>query len=272
LLWAALDWYVTGDPLHSLHGTADLAEAVDRRREPEQAPYWTLQYFGYALREPIVIGFPVGLFFAWKYRQRQVLLPLAVIAAMTAVFALSPIFGLPLIGRYLRTPSVLLILFYGLAIFGWLMLRKGSRERKIWMWVGIGAALLSVAWLPWHFKKIESVAIRSDREAVFYEDIRDVGEARVVRAAFERCPEFSAADHRPMPYLRWWIDGEPLSINTVEPGYGPMQKLLLVPRETFYARRFYRGTGTYRRLKVPARYEKLYENRSWRVFADPSCT
>src|SRR5215218_10422377 len=32
VLWAALDLYVTGDPLHSLHGTADLAEAVDRRR------------------------------------------------------------------------------------------------------------------------------------------------------------------------------------------------------------------------------------------------
>src|SRR5919108_19588 len=29
LLWAGLDLYVTGDPLHSLHGTADLAEAVD---------------------------------------------------------------------------------------------------------------------------------------------------------------------------------------------------------------------------------------------------
>ncbi len=56
LLWAALDWYVTGDPLHSLHGTADLAEAVDRRRDPVEAPYWTLQYFGSTLREPIVIG------------------------------------------------------------------------------------------------------------------------------------------------------------------------------------------------------------------------
>src|SRR5215218_613811 len=45
VLWAALDWYVTGDPLHSLHGTADLAEAVDRRRNPLTSPYWTVQYF-----------------------------------------------------------------------------------------------------------------------------------------------------------------------------------------------------------------------------------
>ena len=272
LIWALMDLIVTGNALHSLHGTADLAIENERRRGIDQVPRWTAQYYGFTLREPLLIGIPLGMFFAWRYRCRQVLLPLAVIVAMTAVFALSPVFGLPLIGRYLRTPSVLLILFYGLAIFGWLMLKQGSRDRRIWMWIGLGAALLSVVWLPWHIKKIESVAIRSDREAVFYEDIRDVGEARVVREAFERCPEFSAADHRPVPYLRWWIDGNPLSINTVEPGYGPLRKLLLVPRETFYARRFYRGTGTYRRLKIPQRYTELYENRSWRVFADPSCT
>ncbi len=32
LIWAGTDWIVTGDPLHSLHGTAALAEEADRRR------------------------------------------------------------------------------------------------------------------------------------------------------------------------------------------------------------------------------------------------
>src|SRR5215208_7575530 len=64
LLWAASDWAVTGDPLHSLHGTADLAIANDRRRSVSDVPYWTAQYFGYALREPLVIGVPIGLAFA----------------------------------------------------------------------------------------------------------------------------------------------------------------------------------------------------------------
>ena len=139
LLWAAMDWYVTGDPLHSLHGTADLAEAVDRRREPEQAPFWTLQYFGFVLREPVVIGLAVGLVFAWRFRLRAAILPLAVVGVMVAVFMIGPFFGLPLIGRYVRTPSVLLALFYGLAVAGWLMLDPG-RRRQVWMWVGIGVA------------------------------------------------------------------------------------------------------------------------------------
>ena len=32
MIWSVSDWLVTGDPLHSLHGTADLAIANDRRR------------------------------------------------------------------------------------------------------------------------------------------------------------------------------------------------------------------------------------------------
>ena len=37
-IWALSDCVVTGDPLHSLHGTADLAEAADRRRTSAQVP------------------------------------------------------------------------------------------------------------------------------------------------------------------------------------------------------------------------------------------
>ena len=153
LLWAGLDWYVTGDPLHSLHGTSDLAEGLDRRRSPEQAPYWTLQYLGFTLREPIVVGFPIGLVFAWRHRRRQGLLPLAAVAAMLAVFMVGPVFGLPLIARYVRTPAVLLTLFYGLAVCGWMLLPPG-RERRIWLWVGIFTAALSIAYIPWHARTL----------------------------------------------------------------------------------------------------------------------
>ena len=138
-------------PLHSLHGTADLAEAVDRRRDVVDAPYWTAQYYGYTLREPLVIGIPIGLFFAWRFRLRAAILPLVVVVAMTAVFMVGPVFGLPLIGRYVRTPSVLLTLFYGLAVCGFLLLAD-PRARRLWRGIGIVTALLSVAFLPWHVR------------------------------------------------------------------------------------------------------------------------
>ena len=131
VIWAATDWAVTGDPLHSLHGTADLAIANDRRRTVADVPYWTAQYFGYALREPLVLGVPIGLAFAWFHARRQAVLPLAVVAAMVAVFAIGPIFGLPLIRRYIATPAVLLTLFYGLAVAGWAMLPRDARAHGL---------------------------------------------------------------------------------------------------------------------------------------------
>ena len=269
LLWAALDWYVTGDPLHSLHGTADLAAAVDRRREPEQAPYWTLQYFGYALREPIVIGFPIGLYFAWRYRQRQALLPLAAVAALVAVFMVGPIFGLPLIGRYVRTPSVLLTLFYGLAVCGWMLLPPG-RERRIWMYVGGITAALSILFIPWHAGMLSDMRRNLDERERVYADLRDAGRAPAVQAAFAACgSRISAADHRPMPHLRWWLDAPPFSVSTPEAGVSPLQRVLLLPRDVRAMRRFY--DEEYPRIEPPAGYRPVYRNDSWRVFAAADC-
>jgi hypothetical protein len=269
LLWALMDVIVTGDALHSLHGTADLAIANERRTGFDEVPYWTAQYYGFTLRLPVLIGVPVGLFFAWRHRQRQFLLPLAVIVAMTAIFALSPAFGLPLIGRYLRTPSVLIILFYGLAVCGWMLLGRGTRERQIWTVVGVLCALASVAYLPKHVKMVSSLEQRAKREGGLYSDLRDVGESKKVRAAFRRCPQLSTADHRPMPYLRWWLDGDPFSLNTIEPGYGPRRKLLLVPRSTYLPRRFYQENLP--DVAKPAGWSTVYENRSYRVYAAPGC-
>ena len=76
-----MDLIVTGDALHSLHGTA---AGRDRGPPPhvDQVPFWTAQYFGYVLREPLLIGVPLGLAFAWRRRLRAAVLPLAVAAAM----------------------------------------------------------------------------------------------------------------------------------------------------------------------------------------------
>ena len=76
-IWMLSDLVIAHDALHSLHGTAALADEQDRRRHIGQVPYWTLQYFGYTLREPLVAGVPIGLAFAWLHRRRAAALPLA---------------------------------------------------------------------------------------------------------------------------------------------------------------------------------------------------
>ena len=269
LIWSLMDLVVTGDPLHSLHGTADLAIENERRRSVDQVPRWTAQYFAFTLREPFVIGLPIGLAFAWVHRCRQAIMPLAVVVAMTAVFAVGPIFGLPLIARYLRTPSVLLAVFYGLAVCGWLLLRPGSRERRLWTGLAVVAAAASLAWLPWHVDMLDGLRTRSDREGKLYGDLREVGEAPAVRSAFARCAPLIASAHHPIPYIRWWLDGDPGSVGTIEDGQDPLGRLVLEPRRTFIPRWFFREGVPL--ANAPPSYREVYSNRSWRVLAAPGC-
>ena len=270
VLWALSDWLVTGDALHSLHGTAALAETVDRRRDPLTGPYWTAKYLGYTLREPLVVGIPIGLAFAYRQRLRGAILPLAVAAAMLAVFLASPFFGLPLIGRYVRTPAVLLALFYGLAVFGWRMLPPGD-ERRRWVVAGVLAAALSVAFLPWHVKML-SAPRRPARlpGRLLPRPARGRPRARRPRGA-RRCGPIATADQRPIPHLRWWLEGDPGTVAPVADRAARARlALLLLPRRTRRMRRFYREN--FPTATRPAGSRLLYRNASWRVFAAPGCT
>ena len=271
VIWALTDLVITGDPLHSLHGTAELAEENERRRSITQVPRWGAQYLGYTLREPLILGVPIGLLFAWLYRRREAALPVAVAAVMLAVFAIGPIFGLPLIGRYVRTPAVLLSLFYGLAIFGWVLLASGSKERRTWAIVGAVAALASVAFLPKHINMLEGLERRFDLDGRLYADLRDVGNADVVRDAFDACKPLSTAEHRPIPYIRWWLEGDPGTVGTIRNRTSPLGKLLLVPRDVANVRRFYRENFPRRTAKRPPGWKTLYRNRSWKVYVAPGC-
>jgi hypothetical protein len=268
VLWALIDLIVTGDPLHSLHGTSALAEEVNRRRTIGEVPRWTIQYFAFTLREPITLGIPVGLAFAVRHFKRRAILPLAVAAVMTLVFAVGPVFGLPLVARYIRTPAVLLTLFYGLALFGWMRLPRG-RERVGWALAALACAGLFIYFAPKNATMLDGLRLRSTREGRFYTGLKRAGEAPAVRAAFAACAPLSASDHRPIPYIRWWLDGDPGSVNTVENGASPLGRLLLRPRRTRLTQRFYQENfPTY---APPPTYRRIYQNRNWQVYAAPGC-
>ena len=188
---------------------------------------------------------------------------------MTAVFMIGPIFGLPLIGRYVRTAAVLLTPFYGLAVCGWLLLEPG-RARRIWMWVGIAAAAFSVAFLPWHFEMLRDQRDNLQERALGYERLQAVAQAPGVARAVAQCGDrVSAAEHRVMPHLRWWMDTPPFSLSTVEAGASPMQDVFVGPRDNRAMRRFYRTE--FPRTEPPADFSVVARNAAWRVAAAPPC-
>jgi hypothetical protein len=217
----------------------------------------------------MVIGVPLGLAFAWLHVRRRSLLPAAVVVTMTAVFAVGPLFGLPLIRRYVETPAVLLTLFYGLAVCGWTLLPPG-RARTRWMALGGLAAALSVVYLPWHANKLDNVTRRINVDTRMYNKLQRIAESPRMRAAFARCPSLTAADHRPIPFVRFWLDAPPGTVHTVESGASAMGDLLLIPRRTRATKRVY-SLKTYLSVSPPAGYQQILRNPAWRVFAAPGC-
>jgi hypothetical protein len=268
LLWMAMDLAVTGDALHSLHATATVARESHLRRGVGQVPEWTARFLAFTLREPVVIGIPIGLWLAWRHRRAQAALVVAVAVSMMAVFAVEPIFDQPLLARYIRTPAVLLTLFFGLAVAGWLLLPEG-RERRNWMIAGLAMVALTLAFVPANVSQIRALQTRTAREGAFYRDLRRATRSRAVARAFAACTPLSLADHRPLPYVRYWLRGRPGSVTTVEAGSSPLGRLLLVPRRSLPNTRFY-GRNLPRVTRPPT-YHRVYHGRGWTLFAAPAC-
>ncbi|MEA2373590.1 MAG: hypothetical protein QOD53_53, partial [Thermoleophilaceae bacterium] len=268
VVWLAGDAIVTGDPLHSLHGTAALADAADRHRTPGEVPYWTAQYFGFTLRVPVAAGILVGLLFAWRRGLRRWGLPVVVAAVFVAFFAIGPFFGLPLIGRYIRTPSALLAVFCGVAIAGWTLLPP-SRARFRWGLLAVLVAVLNLVYVPRTIQLLSDVRHRRAQESRYYRGLRRISENRVVGAAFDRCPRLSTADHRPIPFVRWWLHGDPGSVGTIEQHAGAPAPLLLVPRPAPLNRRLY--GPAFPHVAIPASYRLVHRNELWAVWAAPRC-
>ena len=71
------------------------------------------------------------------------------------------------------------------------------------------------------------------------------------------------------PELRWWLDLPPFGLSTVEAGASPLQRVLVLPRDTRAMRRFYRGP--FPEVSAPAGFEPVARNAGWRVLAAPEC-
>ncbi|MBJ7347303.1 MAG: glycosyltransferase family 39 protein [Thermoleophilaceae bacterium] len=270
VLWALSDWAITGDPLHSFHGTKDLASQLDRPRSFGEAPGWTARFFGFTLREPLMIGVPIGIAFAWIYARRAALILLGVAGLMTAMFIGSTLVGLPLIARYVLTPAALLAIFYGAACFGWLNIDQLG-PRKGWRVVGLVTLLLSVLFIPKHILLIDEMRTKIDNYATIQGDLRVVSESPKFRAFYARCGRVSTTDHRPVPAFRFWVGGPPGSVQSAAdvPAH-PWAQTAIFPRSLDVAKKFYNRAPS---LTPPPRmhYEQVLLTKHWRLLATPQC-
>jgi hypothetical protein len=203
VLWTALDWWATGDPKFSLTHTNGLAEELGRTRGLADIPSATVQFLKSLDKVPVFYAGIAGLVVAAVLTPRRARMPLALMVIGLGTFVLVGLAGLSVIDRYLLVPSLVVMVFAGVALGGWTMLRSG-RLRTAW---AVAAALLIVYGVVFTVTHVNfstftnELTFRGDSHA----SLRALLNNPKVRAGM-RCGPVSTPNHKLVPDTRWILD------------------------------------------------------------------
>ena len=119
VVWALVDLLATGDPLHSLHATSELADELQRDRGLDEVPSALVRFLAETARPPVAALGVAGVVLAVRLRGwRATVVVLALLGAGIAAFAGTGLLGLSILPRYLTVPVVALCVFGGYALLG----------------------------------------------------------------------------------------------------------------------------------------------------------
>lgn len=275
LLWALVDGLVTGDPLHSLNATSDLAGELGRSRGIGAVPASFLAFVFDVARPPVAAAGVLGLVLAWRGRRvrsagradpvpsvgrtasaahpaapavapgplaggappRALHVPLGLLAGGTLTFLASGAAGLSILPRYLTVPVVALCLFAGHAVAV-----LGRDRRVLAGMVAVGVAFLALK--AGSFAKLggELRFIRATHDDLAA-TLRDPAVARA-----RRCGPLTLPTYRLVPDTRWILDGADVGPRSPRrPATGV--ELVLVGEKP--VKRYGRADGFSRRTNTP---------------------
>jgi hypothetical protein len=205
VLWALTDLAVTGDPLHSLHATSELADDLGRERGIENVPGPFFSFLGDTVRPPVALLAPVGAFLAVRFLGwRAVRVPLALFAAGVITFVGTGVLGLSILPRYLTVPAVALCLFAGYALLGFTELE--GRARVLWARGSAAAAAAGVVGLLILAPSLTNVREEARFVRATHDSLVALLDDPAVRGAM-RCGTLTFPTYRLVPDARWHSDG-----------------------------------------------------------------
>lgn len=204
LVWSAVDYAVTGRPLYSLTATGELAAELGRNKGLSEVPSALYAYLINLDKFPVLMGGALGLALAVVLTPRRAIMPLALFGVGAGTFAMVGLAGLSVIDRYLLVPSLCVMIFAGVFIAGWTMLRSGSMPRRLW---AAGAAALVIFGIVFTVTRVN--LNRLDNELRFRGDahaaLEQVLSAPAVVAAL-RCGPVYVPNHKLIPDVRWILN------------------------------------------------------------------
>jgi len=204
VIWTALDWWATGDPKFSLTHTSGLAEELGRTSGGlADVPSTTVKFLKNLDKVPVFYAGIIGVVIAVLLAPRRSRMPLALLVIGLGTFVLVGVAGLSVIDRYLLVPSLIVMVFAGVTLGGWTMLRSG-RARTIW---AVGAVALIAYGVAFTATRVNlstftnELTFRGDS----HDSLRQLLNNPKVRAGL-RCGPLSTPNHKLIPDSRWLLD------------------------------------------------------------------
>lgn len=205
LLWMAVDGIVTGNPLHSLSSTTELASELGRASGLAGTVPAVWSYLVRIDKLPVLLAGLLGIPLALALTPRRALMPLVVFLLQVLVFVAEGAAGASVIYRYMVGAAAFLLPFSALAIAGWSLLERGSHLRRAWI---AGAAVLIIVGGASTAQKISLTSLRNT--LAYHEDfhagLAKALHAPAVVAAVRRCGTISLPDNKLIPDARWILN------------------------------------------------------------------
>jgi len=265
LLWALSDLVIAGDPLYSLTGTRDNAQVLRRVTGLDEVPLTVPRRLGEILREPVLLGAALGGLLSLALLRRRALLPAAAGVVALAAFCVLAAAGLPILGRYLLLPAVLLAVFCGAGAFGWRALPVEHRWRRPWIGAAVVVGLALVAFTPRQVERIGDLRASIATQRTIVSDLDALADSGAI---WPGCAPVAVPNHRPVPLLALRLDRPPAQIVSAQlrrPGRG----YYVAPARASVERNFTLDPNDPERLTatVPPDFARAGGNRSWTLYA-----
>jgi hypothetical protein len=204
LVWVAVDFAVTGNPLYSLTGTRDLAEELGRNKGGAAIPAALYAFLVKLAKFPVMIAGMAGAVLAVVLTPRRALMPLVLFAIGAGTFALVGVAGLSVIDRYLLVPSLCVMVFAAVFIAGWTMLERGTGWRRLWTAGALAIVVFGVVFTAMRVNLTQlrnELAFRGDAHVALERVLHDPEVARALR-----CGPVYVPNHKLIPDVRWILD------------------------------------------------------------------
>jgi hypothetical protein len=259
VLWFVSDWVVTGDPLYSLHGTRELAAALERPRGAGTA-FGSLDD---GLRDlagtlPVLAGVLGAALAVWAGRRRPALVALAAVGIGVGGFVALGAAGLPVLFRYLLAPATLLLVLAGGGF--------GATLRRSPVAVGAAAVSLLLALsIPATVEDLQRAGDFTALRAVVHDDLRAITRDPAFQAAAAQCGQVVVPGFRARPVVLLDADEVPVRVGNLPDGE---KGVVITYADDITAVIFNLGApGEARRQAAPLGARTLADNGWWRAYA-----